>query len=408
MIQIQQKYECCGCNACTQICPKKCISMHEDVEGFLYPYIDKNICIDCHLCEKVCPIIHQRNPQTPYEIYAAKNKNENIRMHSSSGGIFSLLAEKVIAQGGVVFGAKFDAEWKVVHDFTETLEGLSAFRGSKYVQSYIGDSFLKVQNFLNQNRIVLFSGTPCQIAGLKNFLRKDYQNLLTIDFICHGVPSPYVWNKYLKETCNNIIDRKSSINKNIKLYIKNINFRNKKLGWKNFSFNLRFNSGISQDDIQEFSESLKENIYLKGFTRNLYLRPSCHHCPTKSFKSQSDYTMADFWGIQKYHPEFDDDKGISVLFVHRKEDIFPYDKCDIIKSTLQEVLDQNPTLVKSSLPKANRSKFFKRISNKPIIPLIKTYSQYNTREFLKNQIIKILIRTHTIHYVKTILKKTTT
>ena len=118
--------------------------------------------------------------------------------------------------------------------------------------------------------------------------------------------------------------------------------------------------------------------------------------------------MADFWGIQKYHPEFDDDKGISVLFVHRKEDIFPYDKCDIIKSTLQEVLDQNPSLVKSSLPKANRSKFFKRISNKPIIPLIKTYSQYNTREFLKNQIIKILIRTHTIHYVKTILKKTTT
>lgn len=414
MIQLQQKSDCCGCNGCTQICPKQCISMKEDTEGFLYPHIDKEICIDCHLCEKVCPVIHQGSPRTTNKVYAAKNKNEDIRLKSSSGGVFTLLAEEIIAQGGIVFGAKFNDEWEVVHGFTETKEGLADFRGSKYVQSYIGESFKEAQNFLRQGRTVLFSGTPCQIAGLKNFLRKEYNNLITVDFICHGVPSPQIWNRYLTETCEKIIveDRKNSVipnrfNGEVKSCIKAINFRSKILGWKKYSFFLKLKSTTLQGekDTEGFFEPLGKNIYLKGFTRNLFLRPSCYHCPSKSFKSQSDYTIADFWGIQKYYPQFNDDKGVSALFVHRDKDIFPYEKCDIIKSSMQEVLDQNPALIKSSSPKDNRASFFRRIDKKHITPLINTYSQYSIRENVRNQIIKLLVKTHTIHYIKAILKK---
>ena len=197
MIDIKEKNNCCGCSACVQICPKQCISMAADNEGFLYPQVNSAICIDCGLCEKVCPVINQSAPREPLVVYAAKNNNEDIRLKSSSGGIFTLLAEKVIEEGGVVFGAKFDADWNVVHDYTETIEGLAAFRGSKYVQSIIGDNFKTAKQFLNNGRKVLFSGTPCQIAGLKKYLRKEYDNLLTVDVVCHGVPSPMVWRDYL-------------------------------------------------------------------------------------------------------------------------------------------------------------------------------------------------------------------
>ena len=207
MIEIKDKKDCCGCSACVQRCPKQCITLKEDNEGFLYPIVDKKTCIDCGLCEKVCPILHQGEPQKPLKVYAAKNLNEEIRRQSSSGGIFTLLAEQVIQEGGVVFGARFDENWEVKHDYTETIEGLAVFRGSKYVQSRIEDNYKKAEEFLKQGRKVLFSGTPCQIAGLKRFLRKEYEELLTVDFVCHGVPSPGVWRKYLKETVARMCDK---------------------------------------------------------------------------------------------------------------------------------------------------------------------------------------------------------
>ena len=199
MIHITDREKCCGCEACIQRCPQQCITLHEDGEGFLYPETDEGRCIDCGLCEKVCPVIFQGTGRRPLNVYAAKNPDEEIRWESSSGGVFTLLAEKILSEGGVVFGARFDARWEVVHDYTENVEGLSAFRGSKYVQSRIGDSFRQTECFLKTGRKVLFSGTPCQIAGLKLFLKKEYDNLLTVDFICQGVPSPGVWRKYLKE-----------------------------------------------------------------------------------------------------------------------------------------------------------------------------------------------------------------
>ena len=212
MIVLQRKEDCCGCHACATACPTQCITMREDAEGFLYPETDVSKCIDCHLCEKVCPVINPfpRPEVFPNELpdplsYAAKIDDEKIREDSSSGGIFTALAENIIRKGGVVFGVRWNEDFKsVVHDFTETLDGLSAFRGSKYLQSIVGDSYKKVRQLLTAKRPVLFTGTPCQIAGLRRFLRKDYENLFTAEVVCHGVPSPKVWRLYLDEQVGKI------------------------------------------------------------------------------------------------------------------------------------------------------------------------------------------------------------
>ena len=239
MIEIKDKKDCCGCQACVTVCTKHCIAMQADNEGFLYPIVDKSACTNCGLCEKVCPVINQSEPHKPLKVYAAKNKNEDIRRQSSSGGIFTLLAEKVINEGGVVFGARFNENWNVVHSWTDTKEGIAALRGSKYVQSTIGNTYNEAREFLKQGRKVLFSGTPCQIAGLKKFLRKEYNNLLTVDVVCHGVPSPLVWRKYLEEVRENIrAEREAgkntvSFSLNDLPVITGISFRDKTHGWKN-------------------------------------------------------------------------------------------------------------------------------------------------------------------------------
>lgn len=325
MVDIKEKNECCGCNACVQRCPKSCITMREDNEGFLYPEVDREVCIDCGLCEKVCPVIHQGDKRKPLAVYAVKHKDDKIRLSSSSGGAFTALAESVIDEDGVVFGAKFDEDWSVFHDYTDTKEGLAAFRGSKYVQSRVGDSFKKAEYFLKAGRKVLFSGTPCQIAGLKRFLRKEYDNLLTVDFICHGVPSPGVWREYLKEETARQCGGKNSVlsHPNIKerdARIESISFRDKRLGWKKYSFALTLSvpNGHGAKNTVLLSEPLNKNIFLRGFLTNLYLRPSCHACPAKSFKSGSDITISDFWGGQSIIPEWNDDKGISVMFLHKE------------------------------------------------------------------------------------------
>ena len=207
MINIVNKSFCCGCAACVQICPKKCISLTEDTEGFLYPRVDKTKCIDCGLCETVCPFLSESAEREPKAVYAVKNPNDDIRQESSSGGVFTLLAEKVINDGGVVFGVRFDEKWEVEFAYSETIDGLSAFRGSKYIQARVGNAFIDAEQFLKAGRKVLFSGTPCQVKGLLQYLRKDYENLLTVDFVCHGVPSPKVWRLYLKEEVERILNK---------------------------------------------------------------------------------------------------------------------------------------------------------------------------------------------------------
>ena len=343
MIKIIRKDQCCGCSACLHICPKHSISFREDKEGFLYPQVDTSTCVDCGLCENVCPVLNQDEERMPLQVYAAKHIDDEIRMKSSSGGIFTLLAEQIIDKGGVVFGARFNENWEVVHDYTETKEGLAPFRGSKYVQSNIGNSYKQVEKFLKAGREVMFTGTPCQVAGLKKYLRKDYENLLTVDFVCHGVPSPMVWRKYLKEE----IARQGDVGKNSVLtsskvspVVTGVNFRDKSTGWKKFSFVLNFSKASAEGEQNTVLSSVfTDNAYMSAFLSNLSLRPSCYACPAKAGKSGSDVTIGDFWGIENVLVEFDDDKGVSLLFINN----------DKVANMIDQVRVKEPIEYKSTL-----------------------------------------------------------
>lgn len=352
MIQITNKADCCGCSACMAICPKKCILLKEDEEGFLYPEVDRQLCIDCNLCRKVCPVLQAGEVHEARQALAAKNPDEVIRQKSSSGGIFTLLAERVLEMGGVVFGARFDEHWNVIHDYTETKEGLSAFRGSKYVQSRMGNCYVEAKQFLRNGRIVMFTGTSCQILGLKKFLRKEYDNLLSVDVICHGVPSPKAWRLYLDEECRRIGP------------ISSVDFRSKIAGWKNFRFVI-----TSTPPQQSVKEQIKnvwvvgDNLFMASFLRNLSLRPSCYACPAKAGKSGSDITIGDFWGIENVMPDFDDDKGVScvISFSAKGEKWLSSLKFISKQVKFLDVLFRNSILLQSVQKPANRDKFFQQL-----------------------------------------------
>ncbi len=366
MIHIVDKSACCGCHACVQRCPKHCITMREDEEGFLYPFVDQSLCIDCGLCERVCPVLCQGEARQPLKVYAAKNPDEEVRMSSSSGGVFTALAEQVLDEGGVVFGVRFDENWDVVHDYVDNKKNLVAFRGSKYVQSNVGTCFQKAESFLKEGRKVLFSGTPCQIAGLRLFLRKEYDNLLTVDLICHGVPSPKVWRTYLEETIarqceKNSVFSHSTVEK--KSLIKGISFRDKRLGWKKYSFSLTLSTteGSGDKNTVFLSDVLTQNIFLQGFLHDLYLRPSCHACPSKCFKSGSDLTIADYWGIGRYYKDFDDDRGVSLLLVNtsKGEDFQSKLLLDGFETSYMEALSGNRSMRYSAAVPKYREEFWK-------------------------------------------------
>lgn len=356
MIKISAKEQCCGCSACLHICPKHCILFKEDKEGFLYPTVDDSLCIDCGLCEKVCPVINQDEERLPLKVYAAKHPDESIRLKSSSGGIFTFLAEQVIDEGGVVFGARFNEKWEVIHDYAETKDGLAPFRGSKYVQSFIGDSYKQVEMFLKAGRKVMFTGTPCQIAGLKKYLRREYDNLLTVDFVCHGVPSPKVWRMYLQEE----ITRHRRVDENT--ILTGINFRDKSTGWSKFSFVLSF-STVSTEEKRDIimSSVFTENDYMEVFLSNLSLRPSCFSCPAKSGKSGADVTIGDFWGIETSLPEYDDN-GISLILVNKDVIELPVVGKYIMPQTFSQALRKNTMINESVQLPLNRTVFMKMLN----------------------------------------------
>lgn len=337
--------KCSGCHACSNICPKNCIEMRPDDEGFLHPVIDSEKCIDCGLCKKACPILSDYSPNPIGTAYACINKDDEIRMQSSSGGIFTLLAEHIINQGGVVYGAAFDDDFSVKHIEVDKVCDLYKLRGSKYVQSRIGDTFKSAKEHLEQGKPVLFSGTPCQISGLKTYLRKDYANLILQDFICHGVPSPKIWQKYVKF-------REDAA----ALTARQISFRHKESGWKTYSMQFVFSNNHT-----EYTKALSEDLYMRGFLGNLCLRPSCYDCHSKSIERESDVTLADFWGVDKLYPKFFDDKGTSLVFVNSDKGKKVFDE---IKSRmrfaevdLKKAVSYNSSAFRSvSLPK-NRKQF---------------------------------------------------
>ena len=386
MIHITNKNYCCGCSTCASICPKHCITMQADNEGFLYPIANKADCIDCGLCEKVCHEIHPFDERKPLKVYAAINKDEKIRIKSSSGGIFYLLAEKTIAEGGIVFGARFDEKWQVVIDYAETMEGVKAFMGSKYVQAHMETAYTDAKRFLTEGRKVLFSGTPCQIAGLHHFLRKPYDNLLTVDIICHGTPSPKVWGRYLDEVVT--AGRKA---------IKDVQFRNKRNGWKRFNFIMTYNLEVQSVSLCSYH---RDNHFMKAFLQDMVLRPSCHNCQAKNGRSHSDITLADFWGIKSEMPDMDDDKGTGLVLLNtvKAQSAIDWINTTYKEATFEAALQHNPAYFRSAAAHPKREDFFERMDKeKSIVTLIDTCLPPTIKQrtrmcfsFCKNQVINLI------------------
>ena len=351
MIRFSDKHNCCGCEACIQRCPKHCITPVRDDEGFLYPLVDEAACIDCGLCEKACPVINQQKPRRPLYAYAAINPDEDIRRNSSSGGVFTVLAENVIAEGGVVFGAMFNERWEVVHGQIENIGELDKLRGSKYVQSRIGTSYQAVETSLKAGRKVLFSGTSCQVAGLKKFLRKEYDQLFTVDVVCHGVPSPLLWKEYLAS-----LDASAPI--------QSINMKDKTDGWMGYKMTIKG----AQNTL---SERASINKYLLAFSQNLSLRPSCYQCPAKSGKSGSDITLADYWGVEKLLPEMYDNKGTSFVCVNTLRGESALGRIDITMKLADYSLSvpYNSCLERSTKEPKERAAFWKQYKHNGIAAL---------------------------------------
>lgn len=415
MIHITDKKNCCGCSACVQRCPKQCIRLEEDTEGFLYPQVDEETCIKCGLCEKVCPILNQADKLSVLEVLAVKNPNDEERMNSSSGGVFLPLAREVINQGGVVFGAVYDESWEVHHVYAEKIEDVYPMMGSKYLQSKIGNSFKDAERFLKQGREVLFVGSPCQIAGLRTYLlNKQYQNLLAVDFLCHGVPSPGVWRRYLAESYGGYDAKEQSrlqatagknsvllLSLNATSPIVDIKFRDKtESGWKKFRFVVRQKSASKADQNTVLSSDIHyDNPFMRGFLSDIYLRPSCYECKCKNGVNHSDMTIADFWGINQIAPEFDDDKGVGLVLLNTKkgEEYFSRLPMDMMPSNLEKAHYYNGGFNEHTKAHPKRDQFFFLIENGKSI---KAAVDICLRLPFKQRVIRVVKR-----IVKKIVKK---
>lgn len=342
--------KCSGCGSCRAACPNNCITMAENREGFRYPQIDMQHCIECGLCREACPILCEASPSAHVEILAARNRDTKVRMLSSSGGVFTALAEKTMEAGGVVCAAAYAASFDVCHVIAESTEELWALRGAKYTQSAAEQCYPRIRQLLEDERQVLFVGTPCQTAGLKAFLGKAYNDLLLVDMICHGVPAPAVWRKYLQEQT----EKTGSS-------LRSVNLRSKVSGWSRYRYSVEFvhENGVTDTKLQN------QDRFMRGFVGDLYLRPSCSNCSFKGVARCSDLTLGDCWGIWETHPEFDDDKGVSLLMIQSEKGRRVWDAVkdafDHMPLEQEEAVRYNPSTVQSAAAHPRRTEFFDRL-----------------------------------------------
>lgn len=389
MIDIKDKYKCCGCNACYSICPENCIEMKMDEEGFLYPCVDERKCIKCNLCKKKCPYLNDRK-WVNFQLYGAFSNDSEVIKKSSSGGLFSLLSKIILDNDGVVYGAKYNEKNLVVHDYITTYDEIDKLRGSKYVQSDMNKSLRKVKQHLKAGLYVLFSGTPCHIAGLKSYLDNDYENLYCIEIVCHGVPSPKVYSDYIKFLENKF-----------KSKIKTINFREKSNGWEKYSILIQFENG------KAIMENAIENTYMKGFLKDLYIRPSCFQCRFKNFSSGSDITLGDLWGVSNIDKNFFNNNGVSIVSINTKKgkqlfDKIPEESICKNKFNLNDVIKYNPCLVKSTPLCKDKDNFFKEYNGNNLNKLVERYTKVPVKTVIIHKIY--ILKTRIKEYIRFILK----
>lgn len=374
MLDLKDKAQCCGCASCAQVCPKQCITMQADNEGFLYPQINQEQCIHCGLCEKSCPVLNvQPEAEGNPKAYAAYSKDADQRLRSSSGGIFSLLAEQTLDAGGIVIGAEMTEDCRAVqHAVIESKDALYRLQGSKYLQSQIGTTYTQAKQYLVQGRKVLFSGTPCQIEGLRSYLKKDDENLLCVDLICHGVPSPKLWAKYIDDQ-----------EKHAGAQVQRTFFRHKKYGWKTYAVLFEFSNNTAYERI------FLKDPYMQMFLQNLCLRPSCYQCKFKKKHRVSDITLADFWGCKNVCPEIDDDQGLSAVMVHSGKGQKAIDALqDQAKWKTVDVMQAmvgNPSMTQSCEKPLTRGAFMQEMDKMTIQKLGKKYLK---RVSIKERVIE--------------------
>ncbi|MEE3427349.1 MAG: Coenzyme F420 hydrogenase/dehydrogenase, beta subunit C-terminal domain [Ruminococcus sp.] len=361
MINITDKTKCTGCGACVNICPKSAIDFREDKAGYRYPIVNKSKCVDCSLCEKVCPIINPLSTEENYKepiVKAAWNIDEEIRVNSTSGGVFSAIADKFIEDGGYVIGAEYTEDFGIRHVVIDSKEKIKRIRQSKYAQSDLGDVFKTIKKLLKADKKVLFCGSPCQAAGLKKYLNKSYNNLFLVDFICRGIISQKIYKKYLDS-----VERRSNSK------ITKVHFKNKDFGWNRFSTKLSLANG------EKYHKDRYHDEYMVGYLKyNLYLRPCCHDCKFKTLPRVSDISLGDFWGIANSDASLDNDQGTSVVMINSEKGLSYFNELSEMlfstDSTIDEVVKGNSCLL-SIAPKGEYSDYFyKNFRKKDFIELI--------------------------------------
>ena len=370
MISIKNNIDCCGCNACGDVCAHGAITFKTDIEGFWYPVVDETKCVDCRLCERVCPELHigelKKNDNNPPVTVAAINKNMAVRWDSTSGGAFSALAEVMYEQGGYVSGAVYDENF-LVHNFvSDKPEDLSRLRSSKYLQSNAEGLYVRIRELLRNGKKVLACGTPCQMAALRLFLHKDYDNLVIVDFICRGVNSPKVYRKYLDS-----LERKYG---GKVVYVK---AKNKELGWRNLARKVVFDNGKVYYGVK------MDDNFRRGYHTNVFCRPSCYTCQYKGFPRIADITIADYWGIEKINKNLDNNIGTSMILLNSKkgENFFGQvkDKIEWEYTTFESILPGNVALTKPIEPaKIDRRQFFEDLDKGTFDEVVSKYFPLKT------------------------------
>lgn len=362
MIDIKDKSQCCGCWACYNACPKHCIEMKEDEEGFRYPHVDKDKCIDCGLCEKVCPLLKPKMDDTLPESFVVQQKDTEVLRTSTSGGFFTAISKWAIEQGGVVFGAAFGEDMELRHSYAETLDGCKKFRGSKYVQSLIGDCYSQAKNFLAQGRVVVFSGTPCQISGLYHFLRgRKYDNLVTVDLVCRGTPSPLLLRKYLAYH-SSLVGSKP------------VDYRSRD---KYYGYNYSTATIWYSDKEKEYYRGKDSDMMLRFYFNDLCSRPSCYQCHFKTINRVSDITIFDCWDAPSVSSKFSS-KGATNVFVHTQhgQEVFEQIKENFVwsSSNIDEIISRDGVMIKHFVtPNSKRTEFFKDLNALPLHSVERKY-----------------------------------